>query len=400
MSLRDLFSLSVEALLAHRLRYGLSALAVGIGLGAVVAMSSLGEGTRRFIQAQATMFGTSVVAVNPGRVSTMGVPGGAGGSARKLTLDDARALARLPGVISATPYAGGTAEVEFERRGRRVLIMGAGGRAPDVWSMRVAAGRFLPDVEWDRGSAVAVLGPTLKRELFGNVAAVGRQIRIGQARFRVIGVMESKGMMFGFDLDDIAYVPVADALRLFNRPELGEIDLKATSIDDSERLRERARRLMIDRHGGEEDFTVMTQADAMKVIDAIMDVVTGAVTAIAGVSLLVGAIGIFTVLWIVVQERVREVGLIKALGATDAQVLSWYLCEAALTAGVGGTAGLVAGAGGAALLARLVPAIQAYTSPLVVAIALGVSLGVGLLAGVAPAMRAARLDPIEALRTE
>jgi putative ABC transport system permease protein len=266
--------------------------------------------------------------------------------------------------------------------------------------MRVAAGRFLPDVEWDRGSAVAVLGPTLKRELFGNVAAVGRQIRIGQARFRVIGVMESKGMMFGFDLDDIAYVPVADALRLFNRPELGEIDLKATSIDDSERLRERARRLMIDRHGGEEDFTVMTQADAMKVIDAIMDVVTGAVTAIAGVSLLVGAIGIFTVLWIVVQERVREVGLIKALGATDAQVLSWYLCEAALTAGVGGAAGLVAGAGGAALLARLVPAIQAYTSPRVVAIALGVSLGVGLLAGVAPAMRAARLDPIEALRTE
>lgn len=400
MKFADLLSLSLEALLAHRVRYGLSALAIGIGVGAVVVMSSLGEGTRRFIQLQASTFGTSVIGIHPGKISTMGIPGAMGGSARKLTLDDARALARLPGVLAATPYAGGDAEVEYGHRSRRVRVMGVGGQMPRAWSMRVASGRFLPDVEWDRGSASAVLGPTLMRELFGDEPAIGRQIRIGRARFRVIGIMESKGQMLGFDLDDLAFIPVASALRLFDRPELGEVDLLAASTGESERLAERARRLMVERHGGEEDVTIVTQAEAMKMIDAVMNVVTGAVTAIAAISLLVGAIGILTVLWIVVQERAHEVGLVKALGGTNRQVLQWYLCEAALTSGAGGLAGLSVGAGGAALLARYVPAIQAYTSPVVAALALGVALGVGLLAGVVPAVRAARLDPVESLRTD
>jgi putative ABC transport system permease protein len=400
MRLADLLSLALEALTSHRLRYGLSALAVGVGVCAVVAMASLGEGTRRFIQEQASTFGTSIVGINPGKVATMGVPGAMGGSARKLTLDDARALARLPGVVAATPYAGGTAEVEFGSRGRRVLVMGVGGRMPRTWSLRVAVGRFLPDVDWDRGTAVVVLGPRLKRELFGDGNALGQQVRIGRARFRVLGVMEAKGQLLGFDFDDIAYIPVANALRLFNQSELGEIDLLATSVEESQRLAERARRLMIDRHGGEEDVTIVTQVDALKMIDNIMDVVTGTVTAIAAVSLLVGAIGIFTVLWIVVRERIQEIGLVKAIGGTNRQIMAWYLCEAALTAAAGGTAGLVVGAGGAALLARVVPAIQAYTPLGIVVAALGMAFGVGLLAGVAPALRAARLDPVESLRTE
>lgn len=400
MRFRDLLSLAVEALTAHRLRYGLSALAVGVGVCAVVAMASLGEGTRRFIQAQASTFGTSIVGVHPGKVATMGIPGAMGGSARQLTLDDARALARLPGVLAATPYVAGTAEVEFGSRGRRVLAMGVGGRLPEVWSMRVAAGSFLPDVDWERGTPVVVLGPTLKRELFGDGNALGQQVRIGRARFRVLGVMEAKGQMFGFDLDDLAYLPVANALRLFNKSELGEVDLQAASMAESQHLAERARRLMIDRHGGEEDVTIVTQADAMKMIDSIMGVVTGTVTGIAAVSLLVGAIGIFTVLWIVVQERVQEIGLVKALGGSNAQIVAWYLCEAALTAAIGGAAGLIVGAGGAALLAFAVPAIEAFTPLAIVIAALAMAFGVGLLAGVAPALRAARLDPVEALRAE
>ena len=398
MRARDLFSLALEALLAHRLRYGLSALASGVGVCAVVAMSSLGEGTRRFIEAQASTFGTTIVGVHAGKVSTQGIPGVAG-STRPLTIEDARALARLPGVVAATPYASGTAEIEYGPRTRRSLIMGVGGQMPRAWSMRVAAGQFLPDVGWDRRSQAVVLGPRVVRELFGNESPLGRTVRVARARFRVVGIMETKGQLLGFDLDDVAYISVANALTLFDRPELGEVNLLAGSIEGSRALAGRARTLMIERHR-EDDVTIVTQADGMKVIDSIMDVVTGTVTGIAAVSLLVGAIGIFTVLWIVVQERVHEVGLVKAIGGTNLQVLQWYLCEAILTALVGGLGGLIVGAGGAALLAHAVPAIQAWTPPGIALAALAMAFGVGLIAGVLPAMRAARLDPVEALRAE
>ena len=398
MRARDLFSLALEALLAHRLRYGLSALASGVGVCAVVAMSSLGEGTRRFIEAQASTFGTTIVGVHAGKVSTQGIPGVAG-STRPLTIEDARALARLPGVVAATPYASGTAEIEYGSRTRRSLIMGVGGQMPRAWSMRVAAGQFLPDVDWDRRSQAVVLGPRVVRELFGNESPLGRTVRVARARFRVVGIMETKGQLLGFDLDDVAYISVANALTLFDRPELGEVNLLAGSIEGSRALAGRARTLMIERHR-EDDVTIVTQADGMKVIDSIMDVVTGTVTGIAAVSLLVGAIGIFTVLWIVVQERVHEVGLVKAIGGTNLQVLQWYLCEAILTALVGGLGGLIVGAGGAALLAHAVPAIQAWTPPGIALAALAMAFGVGLIAGVLPAMRAARLDPVEALRAE
>jgi len=394
----DLVGLSVEALRAHRMRYGLSALAVAVGVAAVVLMSSIGEGMRRYVLQQLTSFGTSVIGVHPGKVQTGGLPG-VGGTARRLTLDDSRAMLRVPGVTAVVPVAYGTALIQQGLRGRRAFVYGVTSQMPRAWSMGVAAGSFLPPLEWERASPVTVLGPRVKQELFGDLNPLGQVIRIGQERYRVIGVMESKGQFLGFDLDDAAYVPVANAMRLFNRNQLAEVDVLAPSPEESERVAERLTALMRDRHHAE-DVTIVTQKDGIRMVGDIMAVVTSTVTATAAVSLLVGALGILTILWIVVQERVQEIGLVMALGGTRRTILSWFLCEAALTAGLGGVVGLAAGMGGSALLSGLVPGLDAYTPPWIVVAALMVSLGVGLGAGVAPALRAARLDPVESLRAE
>jgi putative ABC transport system permease protein len=400
MTARDLLDLSFEALRAHRMRYALSALAVGVGVAAVVLLSSIGEGTRLFVQEQVSQFGTTIVGVHPGRVETSGMPGGAGSSARKLTIDDARALRRLPGVVDAVAAAYGTALVEHGSRGRRVFVCGVTSAVPRVWLMPVAAGTFLPAEDWHRSAPVVVLGPRVRAELFGDANPLGETVRVGEARFRVIGVMKSKGQYLGFDMDDTVFLTVADAMRLFNRSELSEVNLLAVTMEESEAVAARARRLMVERHGGKEDVTIVTQKDALTMVDNIMRILTLSVTAIAAISLLVGAIGIFTILWIVVGERIQEIGLVKALGATRAQITAWYLCEAAITAVSGGAAGLAVGMLGAAALGRWVPGLSAHTPPSIVAAAIGTALGVGLAAGIGPAIRAAALDPVEALRNE
>jgi len=399
MSLRDLLALTFEALGSHRLRYGLSALAIAVGVGAVVLLASIGEGTKRYIMNQMSQFGTTLVAVNPGKITTGGIPGMLS-SHRKLTLDDARALSRIPQVTATVAMAVGSAAVQYESLSRQVYVYGVTHEMPRVWSMPVSIGEFIPDVDYGRGSAVVVLGPKLKRELFGNANPLGAAVRVGEARFRVIGVMESKGQFLGFDLDDAAYVPIADAMRLFNRPEVDEIDMMVSSNDDIDPVAEHTKALLIERHDGDEDFTITTQKESLAMVDRILGIVSGVVTAIAGISLLVGAIGILTIMWIVVQERVGEIGLVKALGAHRHQILAWYLFEAAVTALVGGMAGLLLGMGGAWVLGEVVPGLSVYVPFWVVIAAIGMALGVGLAAGVAPAQRAARLNPVDALRGE
>jgi putative ABC transport system permease protein len=400
VSFADLFGLTLEALRSHRLRYGLSALAIAVGVAAVVLLSSLGEGMRQFIMGQMSQFGTNLIAINPGKIETGGVTGMLGGSARRLTLDDARVLSRLPGVIGCVPTAYGSGVVKFGNRSRRCYIYGASAGVPTTWSMDVSMGQFLPEMDYDRSSPVVVIGPRLSLELFGDTNPLGQIVRIAESRFRVIGVMEKKGQFLGFDLDDAAYIPVANAMALFNRPELDEIDLLAASSEAIEPVVDRATAILKERHNNTVDFTVVTQKEGQAMVNRIMTVVSGVVTGIAAISLLVGAIGILTIMWIVVQERVGEIGLAKAIGATRGQILLWYLFESAVTALAGGVAGLAVGVGGAWLLSNTVPGIESFTSPFLVLQAIAMALVVGIGAGVAPALRAAGLDPVEALRGE
>jgi putative ABC transport system permease protein len=366
----------------------------------VILLTSIGEGTRRYILAQFSQFGTNLVAIHPGRAKTSGMPGAFGGSTRHLTIDDAQALARIPGVTSVVPTAAGVARVEAGSRARNVPINGVTPDIQEVFDFRTRIGAFWPAGDPRRGAPVVVLGPKLARELFGDQSPLGAVVRVGGARLRVLGVMEPKGEMLGFDLDDTAYVPVATAMQLFNLSDLAEIDLTYTPADATDAIVSEVKRVLIDRHAGEEDFTVTTQEAMLEVFANVMRVVTLAVGAIAGISLVVGAIGILTMMWISVRERTVEIGLVRAIGASRRQVATLFLAEAAGLALVGGIAGLALGLGSGAALRWIVPGLPVETPLVFVAAALGTSLAVGLLSGVLPARRAARLDPIEALRSE
>jgi putative ABC transport system permease protein len=396
----ELLRLAWSALVGHKLRSFLSMLGIAIGVASVILLTSLGEGTRVYMIDQFTQVGTNLIAVTPGKSETVGIPGVLGGTTHPLTLDDAMVIERLPQVDKLVPFAFGSARVEAMGRGRSVFVYGVTPEVPEVWKFRVRQGSFWPSGDMQRGSAMAVLGPTLKRELFGSEPALGKFVRIADSRFRVIGVMEPKGRMLGFDVDDAVYIPVASAMRIFNLEELTEIDLlfnEAYGVEATERA---IKETIKERHGGEEDITVTSQAAMLEVFGNIMDIITMAVAAIAGISLLVGAVGILTMMWIAVGERIHEIGLVRSIGATQAQVRTLFLTEAAALSTLGGVVGLLGALGILALARTAVPGLPVTTPLSFVLLALGVSFVTGLVSGVLPALRAARLDPIEALRTE
>jgi len=396
----DLVRFVLASLAGQRLRSALSALGVAMGVAAVVLLTSLGEGTRQYIVGQFTQFGTSLLAVNPGKVKTLGVPGVLGGTTQKLTIADAEALRRLPGVQRVVPLVIGQARVESGGRGRAVFVYGVTHEATHAWQFRVAEGRFLPEMEPHRRGSFAVLGPKLARELFGHEGALGRRVRIAGASFVVVGVMEPKGQLLGFDLDDSCYIPVASAMALFNVDELNEIDILAASTEVIPQVVEEVRRVLVRRHRGEEDFTITTQTEMLDTFGRVIGVITLAVTAIAAISLLVGGAGILTVMWIAVHERTSEIGLLRALGVSPGGVQGLFLAEAICIALAGGVAGVSLAWAVAATLRALLPGVPLATSPTAVAAALAMSLLVGAASGVLPARRAARLDPVEALRAE
>jgi putative ABC transport system permease protein len=400
MDLLELLRFVGGAVRGHRLRSFLSALGVGIGVAAVILLTSLGEGTRHYIVSQFTQFGTSLIGINPGKVKTFGMPGVLGGTTHKLTIEDAEALRKIPGTEEVVPLAFGQAKVEGRDRGRSVFIYGVNWEASSAWRFEVAQGTFLPRMDPRRRGSFAVLGAKLARELFDDDSPLGERVRVGGYSFLVVGVMEPKGQLLGFDLDDTAFVPVATLMDMFNMDELQEIDVVAESTEAIPEVVDGIRRMLMERHRGEEDFTITTQTEMLETFDRIIGIITVAVSGIAGISLLVGAMGILTIMWISVHERTGEIGLLRALGVSAATVQRLFLLESVLLAMAGGGLGLAVGFSLASLLRTLVPGLPFKTPVEAVVAALLMSLLVGIVSGVAPARRAAGLDPIEALRAE
>lgn len=397
----DLLALAFAAVKAHRLRSVLSMAGIAVGVSSVIALTSVGEGTRRFLLDQFTQFGTHVVKVTPGKSKTLGVPGALGGTTHPIGLDDAVAITNLPQVKAALPLVVGQAAVSAGNRSRSVIVYGVTPDVTKVFEVRVRNGSFWPSDDPFRDFPFAVLGPSLERELFDQGEGLGQFIHIGSRRFRVIGTMAPVGQLLGMDLGDTVYVPVAAALEIFNLNDVTEVDvLYDENLTTADRTAEAIRRLLTSRHDGEEDFTILTQEAMLDVFGNIMNIITMSVGAIAAISLLVGAIGILTMMWIAVGERRAEIGLIRALGATRGQVSFLFLTEAATLASIGGLVGVAAGIGGCRLLATFVSGLPIATPREYIIAALAVSFFTGLAAGAVPARHAARLDPVESLRAE
>ncbi len=395
----DFIQLALRAVGAQRLRSFLTLLGIAVGIAAVILLTSIGEGLHQFVLKEFTQFGTNIIKVTPGRQGARGGPPGLPSTTRELTLADAAALQRAPFITAMTPSVSGNSEVRARGRVRRTLILGVGADMQRTFSMTVRIGAFLPADDPDNPRAFVVLGATLKNELFGSDNPLGERVQIGNERYRVIGVMESKGDFLGVDLDDTAYIPAARALALYNRTGLMEINLSYQEGVSAARVSAEIDRILSARHG-RVDYTLTTQEDMLSTLSNILGILTAAVGALGGISLLVGGVGIVTIMTIAVSERTNEIGLLVALGARRQTILGLFLGEAVALAAIGGLLGLAIGTGLAQLAGWLMPALPVSTPWRFVVAAEAMAVAIGLAAGVLPARRAARLDAVEALRAQ
>ncbi len=397
MMILDCLRMAGTALVRQRLRTGLSLLGVAIGVMSVIVLTSLGEGARRYVTGQFASLGTNLLVVIPGKNETTGGLPGMGGAPEDLTLQDAEAIVRrIPGANAVAPMSMATDLVSYGERGRQVPVIGTTSDFMIARHLRMAEGSFLPDVDNDRGAPIAVVGKKLAKELFRGERPVGKVVRVGDWRIRVIGVMDSRGVSVGLDMDDCVLVPVATGMRMFNRSSLFRILVDVKVRADQDETKNQVIRLLADRHQ-EEDVTVLTQDAVVSSFSSILNVLTMALAGIGGISLAVAGVGIMNVMLVSVSERTFEVGLMKAVGAKEHQILGVFLLEASLLSSLGGGIGLGLGLLSVEILGKVFPKFPAASPLWAIGLSIGVSVTVGVVFGLIPAHRASRLDPVVAL---
>ena len=396
MTLPDLLGFAARSLLGHRLRSLLSLVGMAVGVAAVLLLTALGEGAREYVAREFANIGSNLLIVVPGKTETTGALPGMGGAPNDLTLDDAEALERLPGVSRIAPIAMATGTVSSGELSRQVAVIGTTSEFVDVRNLSMGRGQFLPESELTRGASVAVLGDRVARELFPGESPLGKVVRVDEWRMRVIGILSGRGTQLAVDLDDIVVVPVATAMRMFNRRSLFRVLVEARGGADLELATGRVADLLAERHG-EEDVTVLTQDSVVETLSEILDTLTLVLAAIASISLSVAGIGIMNVMLVSVSERTSEVGLLKALGVSRRQIVAAFLAEATLLSLAGGLVGVAVGWLGVGVITGIYPEFPAEPPTWAVVSALSVAMGVGMVFGVLPARRAAALDPITAL---
>nr|WP_250123034.1 ABC transporter permease [Chroococcidiopsis sp. CCMEE 29] len=396
--------MSVTTLLANKLRSSLTMLGIVIGNASVIAMIGVGEGAQKFVAKELESLGPNVLFVLPGNRETQRITFD---MPKTLILEDAEAVAtQVPTVVGVAPEVNSREVVTYRNRNTSINIIGTNSNFLPVRDFQTAKGRFLSDIDTRRSNQVTVLGADLAERLFGNVDPVGEQMRIKNATYQVIGVLEPKGSNLGTDYDDAAFVPVTTmANRIVGRTSpygipLTYLVISAKNTESVDAAEFQIRNLLRLRHQltGEDDFTIRSQKDALETVGRITGALTIMLGAIASISLFVGGIGIMNIMLVSVTERTQEIGLRKAIGATQQDILLQFIIEAVILSAVGGLLGTGLGVSGILLVGALSP-LEAGISPVAIAVAVGVSGGIGLFFGVVPARRAAQLDPIVALRS-
>jgi putative ABC transport system permease protein len=402
MRLGEASRVALEALRANKFRSTLTMLGVIIGVASIILLVSIGEGAKAYITRQFMELGTNVLIVLPGKQKASGGPMTGLSTQYKITYDDMQAtLRRSPAIAEAAPLVLGTGPVKWRNKKRATTIIGTTTHMQNVRNLHVEVGSFVPD----RGAQkpkerVCVLGRTVKEDLFGSANPLGEYVRINDGRFRVVGIMQKKGRSLGFDIDDIVFVPIGAAEKLFNTSSLFEFLVTARSQGDIPQATAQISRVMKRRHHNVEDFTVINQAEMIDVFGTVLTTLTYVLAGIAGISLVVGGIGIMNIMLVSVNERTREIGIRKAIGAKRRDVLLQFLAESATISVAGGVIGLAIGAGGGLAIHAAVPQLPVSVSLWAVGMAVGFSLAVGIFFGVYPAKKAAELHPIDALRYE
>jgi putative ABC transport system permease protein len=391
---REAFGAAFDALRANRLRSALTMLGVVIGVASVVMLVAIGSGAKQKVEQQVEGLGSNLILVVPGEFSFGSAP-----SVSRLKLDDVAYLGRVVGdsqAVAATVTS--SEEVSVGNRSDYVTVSGTNENVPLVFDRPLARGRYLSAADVDTRRRVAVLGSQIATTVFGDVDPLGRQVTIAGVRFRVIGVFAPLGSAFGVSRDKEVDVPVTAAQRLFGVDRIDALAVKAPTIDSVDQLQARLVAALEQKYPGQK-FSAVTQTQILGTIGTILGLLTLVLAAIAGISLLVGGVGVSNIMLVSVRERTREIGLRKALGARQRDILAQFLIEAVLLTAIGGVVGIGLGVGASLLANSLspLPAVVAWWS---ITLAFGVSVGVGVFFGVFPARRAGRLEPVVALRTE
>ncbi len=394
----DLLRFTLGALAGYRLRVALTLLSMMIGVAAVIVLTGLGEGARIYVTDQFASLGSHLLIVLPGRSETVGAaPPLLGETPRDLTIEDALALARSPEIRRVAPIQLGAAPVSYGGLEREITVIGTTSEMEPIRHLELGGGSFLPPGGPGIQTPVAVIGATVREELFGNASPLGKWIRVGDRRFRVIGIIRSSGESIGLDLDEMVMIPVASAQSLFDTFSLFRIMVEARSREAIPRAAAAITEIITQRHDGEDDVTIITQDAVLNTFDRVLRALTYAVGGIAAISLGVAGVLVMNVMLVSVTQRTAEIGLLKALGAEPRKILIFFLSEAAALSLAGGLAGIAGGYAAAWAIGRVYPALPIAPPVWAVAAAMAIAAATGLAFGLLPARRAAALDPVAAL---